>query len=69
MIEGDLIAGELDIPIEWLEMLAQEERVRYIEPGLWIAAEHADKYAAALVSLVTFKTFLPRIAESIVVIS
>ena len=47
MIEGDLAAGELAIPIEWLELLAQKERVKYIEPGLWIAAEHADKYAAA----------------------
>ena len=48
MIEGDLMAGELDIPIQWLEALARRQQVQYIEPGLWIAAEHADKYAAAL---------------------
>jgi len=48
MIEGDLTAGELDVPIEWLEMLAHREQVKYIEPGLWIAAENAEKYAAAL---------------------
>ncbi|MHB8129493.1 MAG: DEAD/DEAH box helicase, partial [Mobilitalea sp.] len=47
MIEGDLIAGELDVPIEWLEMLAQKEQAKYIEPGLWIAAEHTEKYSAA----------------------
>ncbi|MDF2943677.1 MAG: hypothetical protein K0S01_2535 [Herbinix sp.] len=50
MIEGDLIAGELgDVPIEWLELLARQEQANYIEPGLWIAAEHADKYSAALI--------------------
>ena len=48
MIEGDLIAGELDVPINWLEMLARQEQAKYIEPGLWIAAEHAEKYAVAL---------------------
>lgn len=48
MMEGDLIAGELDIPVEWLENLAQREQVLYIEPGLWIAAEQKEKYIAAL---------------------
>jgi len=48
MIEVDMIAGEVDVPIEWLEALAAEERAKYIEPGLWIAAEHADEYDAAL---------------------
>lgn len=48
MMEGDLIAGELDIPIEWLETLVRREQVLYIEPGLWIAAEHKDKYESAL---------------------
>ena len=48
MMEGDLIAGELDVPIEWLEALAAGERARYIEPGLWIAAEHEQEYAEAL---------------------
>lgn len=49
MIEGDLIAGELDAPVEWLEALEQKEQAKYIEPGLWIAAEHAQEYSAALV--------------------
>lgn len=49
MIEGDLIAGEADAPVEWLEALERAERARYIEPGLWIAAEHAGEYNAALV--------------------
>lgn len=48
MIEGDLIAGELDIPVHWLESLAASGRVRYIEPGLWIAAEHEKEYSDAL---------------------
>jgi len=48
MIEGDLIAGELPIPLEWLENLAEKNRCLYIEPGLWIAAEHKDVYHAAL---------------------
>ncbi|MGB4658776.1 MAG: DEAD/DEAH box helicase, partial [Mobilitalea sp.] len=50
MIEGDLIAGELDVPIEWLEKLARQEQAKYIEPGLWIAAEQEDKYTAALIA-------------------
>jgi len=45
MIEGDIVAGELSIPYEWLESLAQQGRAMYIEPGLWIAAENAEKYA------------------------
>jgi ATP-dependent Lhr-like helicase len=49
MIEGDMIAGEVDVPIEWLEALAENERAKYIEPGLWIAAEHSEEYKAALV--------------------
>ncbi len=48
MIEGDLIAGELDVPIEWLELLAKRGQACYIEPGLWIAAEHQERYQAAL---------------------
>lgn len=48
MIEGDLIAGELEVPIEWLEKLARLEQVKYIEPGLWIAAEQEEKYFRAL---------------------
>ncbi len=48
MIEGDLIAGELQVPIEWLETLARREQAKYIEPGLWIAAEQEEKYNLAL---------------------
>ena len=48
MIEGDLIAGELQIPLEWFEALAEKKRCLYIEPGLWIAAEHEEAYRAAL---------------------
>ncbi len=48
MTEGDLAAGELEIPPEWLESLAQSGRVMYLEQGLWIAAEEAEKYALAL---------------------
>lgn len=48
MTEGDLAAGELDIPVEWLENLYQEGRAVYLEQGLWIAAEHREEYEAAL---------------------
>jgi len=48
MAEGDLAAGELDIPVEWLENLAKDGRVIYLEQGLWIAAEQEEEYAAAL---------------------
>ncbi len=50
MMEGDLIAGELAVPIDWLETLAKQELALYIEPGLWIAAEHFEKYQAALIN-------------------
>ncbi len=48
MIEGDLMAGELNVPPEWLETLEQREQAKYIEPGLWIASEHTMDYDAAL---------------------
>jgi ATP-dependent Lhr-like helicase len=48
MIEGDLVAGELDVPVTWLEKLVRSGRAAYIEPGLWIAAEQEAAYAAAL---------------------
>lgn len=48
MTEGDLAAGELDIPIEWLETLAAQGRAVYLEQGLWIAAEQEAAYDAAL---------------------
>ncbi len=49
MIEGDLAAGELAVPFEWLEALERVERACYIEPGLWIAAEHVEEYKVALI--------------------
>lgn len=48
MAEGDLAAGELDVPVEWLENLARDGRVLYLEQGLWIAAEQEEEYAVAL---------------------
>lgn len=48
MTEGDLAAGELDIPAQWLETLAQEGRAVYLEQGLWIAAEQEEMYHAIL---------------------
>lgn len=48
MAEGDLAAGELDIPAQWLETLAKDGRVVYLEQGLWIAAEQEEAYRAAL---------------------
>ena len=51
MIEGDMIAGEIELPLEWLESLALREQAYYIEPGLWIAAEHMEQYKIALIEL------------------
>lgn len=48
MMEGDLEAGELDIPADWLEALARQGLACYVEPGIWIAAEHEDEYMRAL---------------------
>ena len=48
MMEGDLEAGELDIPAEWLDTLARQGLACYVEPGIWIAAEHEDEYMRAL---------------------
>lgn len=48
MAEGDLAAGELDVPVKWLEKLAAEGRALYLEQGLWIAAELEQEYRAAL---------------------
>lgn len=47
MTEGDLEAGELDVPVEWLASLAAQGRALYIEPGLWIAAEQEEEYEKA----------------------
>ncbi|MDO4272273.1 MAG: DEAD/DEAH box helicase [Eubacteriales bacterium] len=35
----------------WLEELASRGLAEYIEPGLWIAAEHKEEYQQALISL------------------
>ncbi|NCB29469.1 MAG: DEAD/DEAH box helicase, partial [Clostridia bacterium] len=48
MIEGDLIAGDVEVPVEWLVTLAADDRAKYIEPGLWIAAEQEQDYINAL---------------------
>lgn len=48
MTEGDLAAGELDVPVEWLEKLSVEGRAVYLEQGLWIAAEQQEEYSAML---------------------
>lgn len=48
MTQGDLAAAELDLPVRWLEELAQESRALYLEQGLWIAAEQEAEYALAL---------------------
>ncbi len=48
MTEGDLAAGDLEVPVEWLETLDQEGRALYLEQGLWIAAEHHEDYQKAL---------------------
>ncbi len=45
---GDMVAGECDAPLEWLERLCAQRRALYIEPGLWIAAEDEPLYARAL---------------------
>lgn len=50
MTEGDLMAGELEVPVEWLEKLAGEERALYLEQGLWIAMEQREMYEEALAS-------------------
>ena len=48
MAEGDLMAGETQSPVAWMEELARQGRARYIEPGLWICAEQEDLYEQAL---------------------
>lgn len=48
MIEGDLTAGELPVPVEWLDKLAKGGQALYLEPGLWIAMEHREEYDLAL---------------------
>ena len=54
MTEGDQLAGEAEAPIEWFEELAREGRALYIEPGLWIAAEHAGEYKTAFEGIYNF---------------
>lgn len=47
MIEGDLAAGELPVPAEWLKELAGKGQAVYMEPGIWIAAEQQEEYEKA----------------------
>ncbi|MDR1665029.1 MAG: DEAD/DEAH box helicase [Clostridiales bacterium] len=47
---GPTPPGFIPVPAEWFENLAAQGRALYIEPGLWIAAEHRDLYEAALCS-------------------
>lgn len=57
MMEGDMTAQELmeleeqngpSVFLNWLEELAGKQLAAYIEPGLWIAAEHREEYELAL---------------------
>lgn len=48
MTSGDLVAGEAQIPYEWLDSLLRKGQSLYIEPGLWIACEEESLYTAAL---------------------
>lgn len=48
MAEGDLVAGEAEAPVQWLEDLLREGRAFYIEPGLWICAEQQALYEDAI---------------------
>ena len=47
-MEGDLRAGDLEVPALWLKELAESGRAIYREPGLWIAAEQEQEYETAL---------------------
>lgn len=47
MIEGDMAAGEMDIPADWLRSLSARGLAVYMEPGLWIATEQRKKYEEA----------------------
>ena len=48
MMEGDLAAGELEVPAEWLDNLARRGLACYLEPGIWVAAEQREEYEMAL---------------------
>jgi len=48
MMEGDVTAGEVDVPGAWFATLARQGRAKYVEPGLWIAAENEAEYTSAL---------------------
>ena len=51
-MEGDFTAQELTrelhVPAQWLESLSTAGRAAYVEPGLWVAAEHVPDYERAL---------------------
>ena len=42
------MAGEVPVPVEWLEGLAEKGLAAYLEPGIWIAEEHRQEYERAL---------------------
>ncbi|MCL2634788.1 MAG: DEAD/DEAH box helicase [Oscillospiraceae bacterium] len=44
MAEGDIVMGEYDIDNTWFEVLEKQGRALWVEPGLWIAAEHSGEY-------------------------
>ena len=54
MIEGDITSDDSIIGAvpgvlyEWFEKLEKNGLANYIEPGLWIAAEHLEEYDSAL---------------------
>lgn len=48
MMEGDLAAGELEVPAKWLDNLARRGLACYLEPGIWVAAEQREEYEMAL---------------------
>ena len=51
MMEGDIIAGEIDVPAQWFAALSRQNRACFIEPGLWIAKENEALYEEALAAV------------------
>lgn len=47
LTEGDAAEGEIEADIKWFGELSRKGRALYIEPGLWICAEHKESYEAA----------------------
>jgi len=48
MAEGDFLADELPADFDWLLGLARQGRALYVDPGIWIAAEHGPQYDSAI---------------------